>query len=304
MTLALSVFCLLTMLSSGDLSAATEQEKPSLTPSAVAEQTPVQDTYLLEPLGSQTYAAIAKIGGAATTNAFFVIGKEFVVAAGAHMTKEAIDDLHKVIASVTDRPVKYFILAHHHQGYTHIDYDFPKGEDVIMSWQSWQSFNKEVRKPEYQTLFFNEGMTIKAGDITVIVTVIGRGHTDGDLVVYVPEAEAVFASDLLYVNSVGYLASGYMTEWILALDFLEQLGSERIVPGYGPVSSVEEVSEFKEFFKDFLTAILARMERGETLAEIEADFDMPRYRHMDGYEQLIKANLRRAYEDLKSSYSN
>ena len=119
-----------------------------------------QDSFLIEPLGKNVYAAIAKIGGKATSNAMFVIGEQYVVAAGAHMTKEVIQDLRTEIVALTAKPIRYFVLAHHHPGFTHVDFDFPAGQDVIMSWQAWQDMNGEVRKPAFPILFFNEGLRV------------------------------------------------------------------------------------------------------------------------------------------------
>jgi glyoxylase-like metal-dependent hydrolase (beta-lactamase superfamily II) len=262
----------------------------------------VQESFLIEPLAPSVFAAIAKTGSKATTNALFVIGKDYVVAAGAHMSKPVIKDLYKAISARTKKPVRYFVLAHHHSGYTYVDFDFPAGQDVLMSWQTWKNIDAEIRKPEYSSLFFNEGLTLKPGGVSVVLTNIGKGHTNGDIVVFIPEAEVVFASDLLYVNSVGYMGNGYMTDWLMALDFLEQLGARQIVPGYGPVSSTEEIYEFGQFFRDFLTEVLQHIERGDTLEQTLANFDLPRYRHMDGYDQLIKLNLKRAYTDLNETF--
>ena len=262
----------------------------------------VQESFHIEPLAPSVFAAIARNGSQATTNALFVIGSEYVVAAGAHMSKPVIDDLHKAIAARTNKPVRYFILAHHHTGYTYVDFDFPPGQDVMMSWQTWKNIDSEIRKPEYSVFFFNEGLTLKPGGVSVVLTNIGKGHTNGDIVVYIPEAEVLFASDLLYVNSVGYMGNGYMTDWLLALDFLEQIGARYIVPGYGPVSNTEDVYEFSQIFREFLTAVLQHIERGDTLEQTLTTFDLPGYHGMDGYDQLIKLNLKRAYNDLSNNF--
>ena len=283
------------------LSAEPPEDKPPVVPAVAVVS--VQESFLIEPLAPAVFAAIAKTGSKATTNALFVIGRDYVVAAGAHMSKPVIDDLYKAIASRTKKPVRYFVLAHHHTGYTYVDFDFPPGQDVLMSWQTWKNIDTEVRKPEYSSLFFNEGLTLKPGGVSVILTNIGRGHTNGDVVIFIPEAEVVFASDLLYVNSVGFMGNGYMTDWLLALDFLEQIGAKYIIPGYGPVSGSQEVYEFSQFFRDFLTAVLQHIERGDTLEQTLDSFDLPEHHGMDGYDQLIKLNLKRAYNDLSNNFA-
>jgi len=296
----LIILILIYSMTTSSFAAPTKKKKSSVG-SAVAVVS-VQDSFQIEPLASGVFAAIAKPGSEASTNAIFVIGKDYVVAAGAHMSKTVINDLRKAIAVRTKKPIRYFVLAHHHTGYSYVDFDFPPGQDVLMSWQTWKNIEAEIRKPEYTSIFFNEGLTLKPGGVSVILTNIGKGHTDGDIVVFIPEAEVLFASDLLYVNSVGYMGNGYMTDWLLALDFLEQIGAEQIVPGYGPVSDSDDVYEFGQFFRDFLTEVLKYIERGDTLEQTLANFDMPQYRHMDGYEQLIQLNLKRAYDDLSNNF--
>ena len=276
-------------------------ETPPPAPASVPSK-PAQDTFSIEPLGNEVYAAIAKIGSRASSNSLFVIGKHYVVAVGAHMTKEVIEDLNAEIASRTGKPVRYFVLAHHHPGYTHVDFDFPPDQDVVMAWQAWQQLNENVRKPGFPIIFFNEGMTIKPGGVTIVLSNLGRGHSAGDVVTFIPEAGVIFASDLFYVDSVGYMAGGYMREWVLALEALEQLGADRIVPGTGPVSGIEEVSKFKEFFRDFLTEVIRHIERGDTLEQTLQTFDLPKYRNLSGYQLLMKANLKRAYEELKIEF--
>ncbi len=285
---------------SATISAEPVSKRPFSSPAVAVVS--VQDSFLIEPLAPSVFAAIAKEGGKATTNAIFVIGKDYVVAAGAHMSKPVIEDLYKAIAARTKKPVKHFILTHHHSGYTYVDFDFPSDQDVLMSWQTWKNIDMEVRKPEYSSVFFNEGLTLKPGGVSVVLTNIGKGHTNGDVVVFIPEAEVVFASDLLYINSVGFMGSGYMTDWLLALDFLQQLGARQIIPGYGPVSSIDEVYEFSRFFRDFLTNVMQHVERGDTLEQTLAEFDLPQYHDMDGYEQLIKLNVKRAYRDLNNAF--
>lgn len=289
-------------VASPSLTVETVPQTPTVPAAKAGKSPPQQDSFSIVPLGGSTYAAIAKIGGKATSNAMFVIGAEYVVGVGAHMTKEVIADLYAEIAYLTSKPIRYFVLAHHHSGYSHIDFDFPPGQDVIMAWQAWQDMNSAIRKPEFPVLFFNEGLTIKTGGATLVLTNVGRGHSVGDIVTLIPELGVVFASDLLYVNSVGYMGGGYMREWLLALDFLEELGAEKIIPGTGPVCTVEEVRDFKEFFRAFLSDVLMRVELGQSLEQVLAEFDLPEYRHMYGYEQLIKANLQRAYIELKEEF--
>jgi glyoxylase-like metal-dependent hydrolase (beta-lactamase superfamily II) len=258
------------------------------------------ESYRIERLATDIHVAIAN-GAAATSNGFFVEGDTFVVAGGAHMTKEAITDLFAAIGRTTPKPVRYFILPHHHPGFSHIDFDFPPGVELVMTAPTWQSLSGEVRKTGNPVLFFSEGLTLKAGRLTIVLTNLGPGHSRGDLTVYIPEAKILFASDLLYVGSVGYMGEGYLRNWVEALDFLAELETSRIVPGYGPVCTVTELDEFRTYFRDFLTAVLAYVEQGESLEGTVKNLVLPKYARYDGYDRFFKTNVERAYRELKGA---
>lgn len=262
-----------------------------------------QDSFTVEKLAAGVYAAIARPGGTATSNAFFVEGNDYVVAGGAHMTQEATADLATAVAETTTKPIRYFILAHHHKGYSHIDFDFPPGMDVIMSIETWQNVDSEIRDVSYPVLFFGEGLTLKLGGNTIVLTNVGKGHTRGDTLAYLPEAGVLFTSDLLYVGSVGYMGDGFMQDWMLALEFMGQLGARKIIPGYGPVSTAEGVETFKTFFRDFLTAVLDHIERGDSLEKTQRTFALPKYRDLEGYNRFLEVNIERAYRQLKEELS-
>lgn len=258
-----------------------------------------EGSYRVEKLVDGVHAAIVA-GGTATSNAFFVEGESFVVAGGAHMTKEAIADLFAAIARTTPKPVRYFILPHHHPGFSHIDFDFPAGVDLIMTAPTWQSLAGEVRKTSNPILFFSEGMTLKTGSRTIVLTSLGANHSRGDLAVFIPEERILFAGDLLYVGSIGYMGEGYLRNWVEALDFLAELQPRQIIPGHGPVCSVSELDAFRTYFRDFLTAVLAHVERGESLEKTVKTFTLPKYAQLDGYNLFLKTNVERAYRELKT----
>lgn len=263
-----------------------------------------QSGYTLEKIADKTFAALVE-SGSVTSNALVVEGRDFTVVAGAHFSKKAIDDLVKAVAEASLKPIRYFVLTHHHQGYSYIDFDFPPGTEVMTSWQTWQALENEARNIDFPVVFYNEGMTLKLGlgYNTIILTNIGKGHTAGDTLVMVPEVDILFAGDLLYVDSVGYMGDGYMQDWVLALEFMEQLGPRRILPGSGPISEVEDIRRFKRFFRDFLTEVLKHIERGDDLEQTLRSFSLPKYKDYDGYERLLESNIRRAYRELQESFT-
>lgn len=260
-----------------------------------------QSSYLIEKISPDLYAAIAKPASTATSNAFFYIGDKKVVAGGAHMTERATKDLLVAIREATDLPLRYFILPHHHTGYTSVDFYFPAETDIIMTYPVWQSLQKEVIPLTSEATLYSEGLTFKVGKNSIVLTNMGKAHSQGDTLVYFPNEKTLFTSDLLYVNSVGYMGEGNMQGWIMALEFMGQLTIDKVIPGHGPVSPADSISEFKTFYKSFLSEVIKHIEAGNSLEKTRKEFNLPQYRQYSGYEQLLDLNIERAYRNLKET---
>jgi len=258
-----------------------------------------QNSYRVEALAEGVYAAIAVPGGRATSNGLIVVTHDWVLASGAHMTRDAVTDLLAAVAEVTPRRVDYFVLPHHHRGFAFTDFDFPPTMQVLMSGQTWAGLQSEVPAVIYPTLFFSEGLTLKSAQQSVVLSNLGRGHAEGDVILYLPESGILFTSDLLYIDSIGFLGDGHMEDWVLALEFIQQLAPAKVVPGYGGVSDVKEVAKFKEFLRDFLSAVLLLLEKGQPLEQVKKEFRLPKYEKVPGFQQFRDVNLERAYRDLQ-----
>ena len=262
-----------------------------------------QESYTIQKLSDNFYAALAKPGGRSSTNAFFFVSGNQVVAGGAHMTKEAIEDLWAAIDVTVRKPVRYFVLTHHHPGFSHIDTAFPADVTLILSGETWKSFEKDARNSEAQLLLFSDGLTLRSSQAPALVlSSIGAAHTDGDTIVVVPEEKIAYVGDLLYVKSVGYMGDGHMRSWLQSLDFLSELDLIQIVPGYGPPVGRIEVNEFRRYFRDFLSEVLSRIEANESAATIKKSFTLPPYQDWSGYKQFLRDNAEHAWHDLKNDF--
>lgn len=258
-----------------------------------------QASYEIKKLSENVFAAIAKPGGKSSTNAFFVVSGDHVVAGGAHMTKEAIDDLWNTVEETTHKPIRYFVLTHHHVGFSHIDTAFPNDVTLVLSGETWKSLDKEKRKVSASTILFSDAMTLKSPDApSVVLNSIGPAHTDGDTIVVIPETKIAYVGDLLYVKSVGYMGDGHMREWLKFLDFLSELDLRQIIPGFGPPAGIPEVNDFRNYFRDFLTALLAQEEAGANTATIKQNFTLIKYKNWAGYNQFLRDNAVHAWQDL------
>ncbi len=257
-----------------------------------------QRSYKIEKIAEGVYAALAISGGVATSNAFIVDLGHYLVIGGAHLTKKAINDLIVAAADITPKPVEVFVLAHHHKDFSFVDFDFPPGKDIIMTLQTRQVMKQEIRKFEGQINYFREGLTLEGLERSLVLTNVGPAHSKGDLIAYIPQTKTLFTSDLIYVDSVGFLGDGPLRDWVLVLEGISALDADKIIPGYGPVSEWGEINTFKNYLKDFLTEILRHIEKGDNLYETLQTFSLPQHENVPGFKTFKAGNIERAYKQL------
>jgi len=105
------------------------------------------------------------------------------------------------------------------------------------------------------------------GDRGASLRSFGSGHTESDAVLYVERTRSLLAGDLVVAGNHPNLTSGDPEHWLKVLDELEKLRPDRVVPGHGPVGSVETIREVR----DYLTTLL-RLAETSGHPEIPARF--------------------------------
>jgi len=85
--------------------------------------------------------------------------------------------------------------------------------------------------------FGDEGTTVDfdAGGRQILLRWLGRAHTDNDVVLLVPDADVLFAGDLVENGAPPYFGDGYPIEWPATVERLVDLVTGAVVPGHGDV---------------------------------------------------------------------
>jgi glyoxylase-like metal-dependent hydrolase (beta-lactamase superfamily II) len=114
----------------------------------------------------------------------------------------------------------------------------PRGREVQRTYEG--PFSDELRETELvePTATFSSARIIDLGDRAVELLHPGRGHTGGDLVLRVPDSDAVFAGDLVEESAApGVNADSFPLEWPATLDFLAEIigADSAVIPGHGNV---------------------------------------------------------------------
>jgi glyoxylase-like metal-dependent hydrolase (beta-lactamase superfamily II) len=153
---------------------------------------------------------------------------------------------------------------------------------------------------------FAEAMTLDLGNRTVELRHLGRGHTSGDIVVWLPEERILFAGDLVEAQAAPYMGDSYPAAWSSGtLDAVAVFGARQLVGGRGPVvrdGAVETaIDDTRAFVRTTLDRTRAVKEAGGSLKEafeaVHAQL-APRYAGFPIFEHTMPFNIQRTWDEL------
>jgi glyoxylase-like metal-dependent hydrolase (beta-lactamase superfamily II) len=233
-----------------------------------------------------------------------------------------IDNADQTLAGIrklTDKKVKYLISSHgagdHSSGSWHFREDKPvwiatKNQIHDLQMQELKEFNerKNSNDPRYAAykkgepgqpdVGFDGGMTLYFGGLTFVITAEGRGHSTGDLTVYIPQKRVMLMGDLLDTEihpgqgESGEIFFSNVQGWINILDNImrRNLAVETYVPGHGPVHigrGVKDLEEQKRYFVVMRDEVAKMVQAGKTLEQIAKEFKIPQeFAHYKRPERL------------------
>jgi glyoxylase-like metal-dependent hydrolase (beta-lactamase superfamily II) len=153
---------------------------------------------------------------------------------------------------------------------------------------------------------FADAMTLDLGNRRVELRYLGRGHTSGDLVVWLPDERILFAGDLVEAQAAPYMGDSYPGEWSsTTLDRVAGLGARQLVGGRGPVVRDQAVRTAIEDTRAFISTTLngtrAVRDVGGTLKDafeaVHAEL-APRYAGFPIFEHTMPFNVQRTWDEL------
>lgn len=144
-----------------------------------------------------------------------------------------------------------------------------------------------------------EVLTIVDESRTLQFRVLGPGHTDGDMILYLPQDKIVFTGDLFFNAALPSTDDAQMVSWTHALEELLRLPATIYVPGHGPVAGRAEVENFLQYLKDLRALVESAIGRGEPLEQVLYETRIPARYSSYGFQNFFPANLTRMYAELR-----
>jgi len=146
--------------------------------------------------------------------------------------------------------------------------------------------------------FSNGTMHLYLGKREIVLFTL-PGHTGGDVLAFVPDANVVFTGDLGWRKTLPNLVDATVNDWIPSLDkLLQQYPTAKFIPGHGEVASAEEVREFRDYLDDLRTRVKKAVADGLTLEQAKQQLTLPdRYKSF-AFQNFATPNVEDMYKEL------
>ena len=260
-------------------------------------------------------------------NSGVIVGDDAVMVVEAQATPRLARKVIACIREVTDKPITHLVLTHYHAvrvlgasafGAPNVVMSEPARAMVVERGQEdWDSEfarfprlfqgHDEIPGLTWPTTTFAGRTSVYLGKRRVDIMQLGRAHTAGDAVVYVPDANVMFTGDIVEYRSACYCGDGYFHDWPATLDAVRGWDLDAIAPGRGDaLTGREMVNAALDSTSDFVRSTyrpVARVALGggslrEAMAACRAECD-PKFHDFAIYEHCLPFNVARAYDEAR-----
>lgn len=259
--------------------------------------------------GVYTYEALRSAGAERfTTVSMFVVGSEGVLVADGQGSPDETRRLLEAIAAVTDRPVTHVVVCSDHGDHTGGNSAFPPDVELLAHPTSAATLRAAAAGEDgadvvVPTRTVAEREVVFLGGREIHVLFLGRAHTGGDLVVYLPAERVLFMSEA-YLNRVfPAMRSAYPTEWVSMIERAQAMDVDVYLPGHGFVETPRILEEELDTYRRALAQVIAEARRLHD-AGLGADeaVDSARFGDLDGWslrDSQGPTAIRRVFRELQ-----
>ena len=259
-------------------------------------------------------------------NTGVIVGDDAVMVVDTQATPAMAQDVIRHIRAVTDKPIRYVVLSHYHAVRV-LGASAYRPEHIIASRDTYDlivergeqdkaseigRFPRLFRAVEsvppgmtWPTITFSGAMSVWLGRLEVQLLQVGRGHTKGDTIAWLPEQKILFSGDLVEFDATPYAGDAYFQDWPHTLDKLAAMQPRALVPGRGAaLTTPQQVAAGLQGTRDFVADVWASVKAGvaagkdlnavykETLTRLR-----PKYGHWVIFDHCMPFDVTRCYDE-------
>jgi glyoxylase-like metal-dependent hydrolase (beta-lactamase superfamily II) len=258
-------------------------------------------------------------------NSGVVVGDESVLVIDAQATPAMASDVIARIRTVTDKPIEHLVLSHYHAvrvlgasayGARNVIASRATRELIVeRGRQDWESelgrFPRLFQGADsipgltWPNVVFEHALTLFLGRREVQILHLGRGHTRGDTVVWLPAERVLFSGDLVEYGATPYTGDAYHEDWPTTLDRLTALAPDKLVPGRGDAlttarASREAIEGTRSFLAEMYGLVKARRRAGSSLADCYREAHAmlaPKYGRWVIFDHCLPFDVSRCFDE-------
>ena len=165
-------------------------------------------------------------------------------------------EIQGLVAQVSDQPVKYVLNTHHHGDHAGGNVEYINIAEIIAHQNARDNMIRGDQDAPPRVVFTDQ-TAVYLGGVEVRAFYMGRGHTNGDAVIYFPDLRTVHGGDLLHgiAPFIDYGNGGSSKGWVGTLNNILALDFDTAIPGHGAMMSRDDVVNFR----NQMEAVRARM---------------------------------------------
>jgi glyoxylase-like metal-dependent hydrolase (beta-lactamase superfamily II) len=250
-------------------------------------------------------------GVSSTFNSGIIVTNEGVLVIDALGSEVIASQVRQAISGMTRKPIRFLVSCTHHNPFTggnavYAD-TFKIGHenyraDLLKLLES-EGVSGEVQRKKLPDLTYSDHTTLYLGGKEIRILYMGRAHTRGDTIVFVPEDRIAYLSEVFNFDEFPYIADGYSSDWMRTLEKVEALNADVFVPGHGflpkdPRETRAGLRRHWQILKDVRDAVQKQVDRKASEDEAVRAIDLPQYKKFKGYQKAMEIAVRRIHREL------
>jgi glyoxylase-like metal-dependent hydrolase (beta-lactamase superfamily II) len=258
-------------------------------------------------------------------NTGIIIGDDAVMVIDTQATPVMAQDVIRRIREVTDKPIQYVVMSHYHAVRV-LGASAYQAQHIIASQDTRdlivergaQDMKSEIERfPRlfqavetipgltWPTITFKGEMTLWLGSLEVKLMQVGRGHTKGDTIAWLPQQKILFSGDLVEFDATPYAGDAYFSDWPQTLDNLAAMNPVALVPGRGaalttPAMVQAGLAGTRSFVSDLYANVKAGAAAGKDLRNIYKETHAamkPKYGNWVIFDHCMPFDVTRALDE-------
>jgi glyoxylase-like metal-dependent hydrolase (beta-lactamase superfamily II) len=244
-------------------------------------------------------------------NSGLIVTGEGVVVLDALNSAEVGKAERETIANMIRQPVRFLVSSTFHNNYSKGNVAYADVWKIghenyrtdLMSLMQRENVPAEEQKARLPSQTYRNRVSLYLGGKEIQVRYLGRGHTRGDSIIYVPQDRIAYLSELFFAEQFLYIDDGFGLDWLKTLDAVDGLGAEIFVPAHGPIpadprETRQSLARFRQMLVDIRDAVQKEVARGASEDQAVTTVRWPQYEKMQGYNAQREVAVRRLYRQL------